>query len=172
MGTQFSKIKVTSRVEVHGQVYSQYRPGLDTGYTLKSNSTNDLSEDIFTRRAHHRWGLSQDLYCFPFKNSIFSLYIVKCTFCHFCGVKMHFYVQFLIICVELIVSGYMISWSALWSVDVEMEEKVACFITFSENIFWIFQTILRQIFNFQQTLYEKLHFNHRPPLWFHGSGPL
>jgi hypothetical protein len=58
MGTQFSKIKVTSRVEVHGQVYSQYRPGLDTGYTLKSNSTNDLSEDIFTRRAHHSGVLS------------------------------------------------------------------------------------------------------------------
>ena len=54
MGTQFSKIKVTSRIEVHGQVYTQYAPGLELDYPVKSNSTNDLSEELYTRRAHHR----------------------------------------------------------------------------------------------------------------------
>lgn len=55
MGTQFSKIKVTSRIEVHGQVYSQFQPpGLELDYPVKSNSTNDLSDNIYTRRAHHR----------------------------------------------------------------------------------------------------------------------
>lgn len=60
MGTQFSKIKVTSRIEVHGQVYTQYAPGLELndGYPVKSNSTNDLSEELYTRRAHHSGVLS------------------------------------------------------------------------------------------------------------------
>ena len=55
MGTQFSKIKVTSRIEVHGQVYSsQYQNNIEIGYPMKSNSTNDLNEELYTRRAHHR----------------------------------------------------------------------------------------------------------------------
>ena len=55
MGTQFSKIKVTSRIEVHGQVYSsQYQNNIEIGYPIKSNSTNDLNEELYTRRAHHR----------------------------------------------------------------------------------------------------------------------
>eukprot|EP00093_Oithona_nana_P014521 14521.XXX_629394_630664_1 [CDS] Oithona nana genome sequencing. len=59
MGTQFSKIKVTSRIEVHGQVYSQFQPpGLELDYPVKSNSTNDLTDNIYTRRAHHSGVLS------------------------------------------------------------------------------------------------------------------
>lgn len=54
MGTQFSKIKVTQRVEVHGQVIHNYHPDLITTdiYHNKSNSTNNL-DDLWTRHAHH-----------------------------------------------------------------------------------------------------------------------
>ena len=66
MGTQFSKIKVTQRVEVHGQVindyYSYYNDSncsdqlsgeIDEIYANnKTNSAADLG-DLFTKRAHH-----------------------------------------------------------------------------------------------------------------------
>lgn len=43
MGTQFSKIKVTQRVELHGEVFDHADGDYDTGEL----------PDLFTRRAHH-----------------------------------------------------------------------------------------------------------------------
>jgi hypothetical protein len=43
MGTQFSKIKVTQRVELHGEVFD---------YADGDYDTEELP-DLFTRRAHH-----------------------------------------------------------------------------------------------------------------------
>ena len=43
MGTQFSKIKVTQRVELHGEVFD---------YADGDYDTSELPE-LFTRRAHH-----------------------------------------------------------------------------------------------------------------------
>ncbi len=48
MGTQFSKIKVTQRVELHGDVFNH------------ADGDYDVEElpDLFTRRAHHSGVLS------------------------------------------------------------------------------------------------------------------
>ena len=48
MGTQFSKIKVTQRVELHGDVFDHADGHYDT----------EELPDLFTRRAHHAGVLS------------------------------------------------------------------------------------------------------------------
>lgn len=48
MGTQFSKVKVTQRVELHGEVFNHAEGDYDTGEL----------PDLFTRRAHHSGVLS------------------------------------------------------------------------------------------------------------------